>query len=1741
MGLSMLMNLFSFQFAGAAGTNPVLGPELLPNPGFEQVTGSMPSVWTKFPGSAVTIESVTDQAAEGTRSVKLSNSTGGIQSPRIPYSPGASYTASVKAKVEAGALTLLVRYFDANGNSSAQKTISSTAGQEWQTLQFTATAPADTAHLQMILVIPTSAGTGTVYVDEATLKTSDLLLNPNFEDVAGTRPINWTAVDHGITSSITSVTGAVYTTHGNKSLHLLDHSTTDAYSVKSPTTPVVSGQSYTATVNAKALSGNGSLILHFLGSSGQQFAEAQTTGTGIWEALTLTAEPPAGTTDIQVELSTSGAGTADLYFDQATLKAGNPTPGPTPTVTPTVTPTTTPPPSGALEWPTGLDPARSRHFQPIDHLVTTQNPPDFGWPVISGADVYELQVATDSSFQNILYQKNDIAINYYNFPDTFAGGQSYFWRVRFHKTAGWSDWCDVRKFRIDADNVPFPVPSVSELIAKVPASHPRVLTTSDTLDDFKARKDGAGKKTFDRIKSTVNTNDHHMPGEPVKTANGPTVLNLTTAVTTPMINAAFIYLVTGDPVYGNFAKERLLHVSTWRTHTGDTTYHANDQVHRDIVLKGAIAYDWIYDLLNDEQRKAALTMMLDRAQTIADDVLYDHLPITSNPYDSHGWTVNGYLGIIATSFLHENVDINGTIVSQKAQEWFNTIVPAYINLAPVWGGEDGGWGNGEGYWQWSTMAGKQFLDTLYAATGFNAYKKAYFRNESWYAMYMLPPGQLGGAFGNGNDGISRNFVSATTMRNAQMQQNQVMQWYSQQYQYDIDNYMTYLYEDGNLPARPPVEMSTAQYFEQIGTVAMHSSLVDPKRISFYIKSSPFGSWNHSKADQNSLIIKAFGEELTVEGGFYDLYGSSHYNEYAKQTFAHNAITYDGRKGQNIIDMRASGKITGFATTKDFDAAIGDATTAYNTGSNIGLDLAQRSVIYVKPGAFVVVDNLNARELGGSSFEYWLHADKSLSLDEEHSSATIIKNQAALKVNLYYPELTEIEVTDKFIINANGDERMPDATTPYDGRIRQHGGFKTPKTDNATILSTYVPYEVGSTPQSISEEDHGTYRKLHFNDGTDVYVRTAHSGVVVTEDNMQFEGIAATVKGDSVLLVGGTQLVVNGVTRISSTQPATTALSGEELSIMGTQDTQVSLHKSGVTTVLDEEYRSLPKGGSVTDVVYSRGVHWDTAGSVLTLNVEPGQHKLLLSNIPAPAPIDPIAYPVEINGVPSTVTLSAYGDGKGGTAAWGTLSNAAGLYEVLEAPPGLVFEGSGGVKQAMFISANTKIIVPNAMGALKLKLRSAGSGAATPLDQSANFDAIKAGLDVFAEAESFSSADSGITTYDTRKFLSGGVGVNGWSNPGQTITWELNVPEAGYYDVAMKYVGGWELSGAPMKRLIQLGSGLVSAEIPSTLGWGSTAEEWRAVTVHTGTYLPAGTVTLKMWNVIGASNTDWVGLKKIQPASEPSVKLTPSANSVSKGQPLDVQLTLDQVDSAAGVDLTFSYDPAKFSYTEYVKDYAQQAVIVTNDAVAGKLRLLAGRIGTGTLPTDVPVLTLKFQVKTDAPTGTSSFTSSAVSVSTEAGVLTTLAGSSAEVNISDKTALGALIAQAEATRDQAVEGTTTGSFFSSMLADLKSALTTAIESAKAVFNQADATDVQVQTAQTDLTAAIAEFESYRITETTGNMDEHPEFDLRDFIKITKYYGKDTTSSDWATAKQADINGDGIVDIEDLAFIASRIIG
>jgi hypothetical protein len=142
---------------------------------------------------------------------------------------------------------------------------------------------------------------------------------------------------------------------------------------------------------------------------------------------------------------------------------------------------------------------------------------------------------------------------------------------------------------------------------------------------------------------------------------------------------------------------------------------------------------------------------------------------------------------------------------------------------------------------------------------------------------------------------------------------------------------------------------------------------------------------------------------------------------------------------------------------------------------------------------------------------------------------------------------------------------------------------------------------------------------------------------------------------------------------------------------------------------------------------------------------------------------------------------------------------------------------------------------------------------------ADFDAVKDSLTVFFEAESFiGRCASGASVYSTRSFLSGGAGVTGFNNPTSILTYEVEVPEDGKYDLVVKYVS-WEQDGAV--RSLYVDGKEYGFSLPKTSGWGTTPSEWIAGVAPLSIELTKGKHTLVVQPRLGLWNVDWFGLIK----------------------------------------------------------------------------------------------------------------------------------------------------------------------------------------------------------------------------------------------------------------------------------------
>ena len=388
---------------------------------------------------------------------------------------------------------------------------------------------------------------------------------------------------------------------------------------------------------------------------------------------------------------------------------------------------------------------------------------------------------------------------------------------------------------------------------------------------------------------------------------------------------------------------------------------------RDYVWFFALAYDFAFPSMTTADRQMVRDVILACGNAglvkVADTV---------KAYPENGIAFNA-LG----KFVGALLIVRGE--HSLVTNWLKTALPVYVASVSPWGGDDGGFANGSSYAEWDSGESLLYWDLIERVLGVPFYKKPWLTEFARFIAYALPPGTPVGVFGDGAE-LNRNedwarFGKAIMNRS----DTTLSRWYVKQ-QSGEDYARLHIIlsprEYGSSVTLPSTQPNGA-YFPIVGWAAMHSSLTDRARTSVYFKSSPFGSVNHSHADQNGFVMYSKGKVLAMDSGYYDYYNSPHWRDYYKQTKAHNAITFDGGQGQSLGatglgERSAAGKLTKFLQTAEYDITTGDATAAY-AGK---LTKAKRTLVFIRPSTLVTVDQLDSTT--AHKYEYNLHTVVALS-------------------------------------------------------------------------------------------------------------------------------------------------------------------------------------------------------------------------------------------------------------------------------------------------------------------------------------------------------------------------------------------------------------------------------------------------------------------------------------------------------------------------------------------------------------------------------------------------------------------------------------------------------------------------------------------------------------------------------------------------------------------------------------------
>lgn len=640
-------------------------------------------------------------------------------------------------------------------------------------------------------------------------------------------------------------------------------------------------------------------------------------------------------------------------------------------------------------------------------------------------------------------------------------------------------------------------PSV-DVAVHVPPQPPRTMVIEGRERDFCAYcTTGAGAKAFAKIKADFDRDylSYPFPDEPV-TYGDPDpkerdsdmadkwrdVQDVCGRVSGVAEAATLIWIVTGDEKYFTKAKDFLLKSCSWHFApewengpvVGATDIYYNDEANFRLWRKLPLVYDQLRAKLTTEERKVVLTAFKERGdRTVAwikrarvEKIQRNSLDVSAESHPVR------FMAMVGTSALALWDDL------PESHEWWRFAYVFYRDQFSPWGGDDGGWAEGNAYWR-GTFEHASFQDTLLAIGDPLAYSSPFWKNSPYFAVYNVQP-YLHTTFGDTSNAGRFNLdptVADYMEHVARVEQNGFFRAYAEQcadkrprpvdkgltgldrtYPTSCEFLVRNFIASGRPlpPPRPLSELPPYRFFRDVGWVSLHSALGRPDDdIQITFKSSPYGSFSHSHADQNAFILNAYGEGLAINSAYREYHRSPFHKQWTWQTKSKNDVLIDGL-GQKSQDKTATGKVTRFEVKDRFVWTTGDATVAYQSLQPKGrVQRVTRDLVFVDQRYVVLRDRVDLATPG--TLSWLLHAEKNLSWDATNNTAFIRGDKAALSVQLIAPGVTwRATVTDKFPIPVDPKYVSGEAGSSYvTGKWSDQNHLTLESAESATAVTVYA--------------------------------------------------------------------------------------------------------------------------------------------------------------------------------------------------------------------------------------------------------------------------------------------------------------------------------------------------------------------------------------------------------------------------------------------------------------------------------------------------------------------------------------------------------------------------------------------------------------------------------------------------------------------------------------------------------------
>ena len=664
--------------------------------------------------------------------------------------------------------------------------------------------------------------------------------------------------------------------------------------------------------------------------------------------------------------------------------------------------------AGAV-FPTS-QPERGSFPTPAKGATAGVNPPGFAWWRAEGAATYRLVVRNRRG--RVVYDAPRLTDPVHVPPEPLPPGD-YAWDVEAFDSGSTrlgarGPW----EFTIPPGAPEMPWTPPEQLLARVPNERPRYIFLARDLPAIRASLKTTRREAWEAVKARADKalklplpkppEYHTFEGRTRQRMGYKTYFgDFRGYLDGGMSVLALAYLMSGEERYGLAAKRILMEVESWGVGGPMSVLSEfGDEPGLSMARHGQRAYDWLYPLLDEGERRRVSAMTVARARQILERLRRADYLFT--PAESHNGRMIAYLSEYAIVAKGEAEDAAG---------WLNYSLQALMTFYPHWAGADGGWAEGISYALAYNTIYLPALESLRAATGLDLYQRPFYRNIRKFFLYCASPAGEIKPFGDGAERDGAGSAGAALMlHHGRRFEDPACVWWARETGASAagSDAMISLITEDTVAARAPADLPQAALFRGVGWAGLHSALDKPREDTFFLfKSSPYGSVSHSHADQNSFAILKGGVALAIPSGHYaPAYGMPHHAEWTRATKANNCVLVNG-EGQVIREARANGRIAEYRHQRAITYVQGDAAAAY--GGKLRRFL--RHVLFLRPGAFVVADELEAPE--PAKFQWLLHAFEKMEMDEGAGRVASTRRGASLEARLHCAPGLGFAQTDQF--------------------------------------------------------------------------------------------------------------------------------------------------------------------------------------------------------------------------------------------------------------------------------------------------------------------------------------------------------------------------------------------------------------------------------------------------------------------------------------------------------------------------------------------------------------------------------------------------------------------------------------------------------------------------------------------------------------------------------------------------------